>query len=285
MDGIVILNKEQGFTSMDCCAIIRKLCGERRVGHSGTLDPNATGVLPIFVGRATRLIEYTSGGTKAYTAGFRLGVSSDTDDIWGDLSEGEKPDITEAELLAAFKGFIGEIDQIPPMYSAKKVNGRRLYSLAREGIELERKASRVRIYDIRLISFDGSSGVFELECGRGCYVRSICAELGKKLGCGAVMSSLVRTESCGFHISEARTLDELREDFSLLPLEEAFRGVDKIEIDESRARLFLNGNPLWTADMPHELLKRNGDEAFIAVYSGAKLLGTVRGGRIDKVLR
>lgn len=288
MNGIIVVNKEPGFTSMDCCAIIRRISGERRVGHTGTLDPNASGVLPVCIGKATRIIEYMDLGSKSYTAGFRLGYISDTEDIWGDVraSEGAAK-VTEQELRAALASFSGAIEQMPPMYSAKKINGQRLYELARQGKEVERKTNKIFIYSIELKSFDGTDGVFDIKCSRGTYVRSICSELGKKLGCGAVMSSLVRKECCGFRIEDAHTLSELKEELKLLPMGAAFTGAESIELGERAEALFLNGNPLWKEELSEaesEAVRQSGSEGFIAVYGSGRLLGTLRRGKIDKVL-
>jgi len=296
MQGIIIINKPASFTSMDCCAIIRKATHERRVGHTGTLDPNATGVLPICIGKATRLIEYMDNSPKTYIAGFRLGMISDTEDIWGNLIQNEFSPVSRESLINAMSSFIGRIEQIPPMYSAKKINGQKLYDLARNGKEVERKANSIIVYRLDLLEFDGQNGRFEIECSRGTYVRTICADIGRVLGCGAVMTSLVRTKASGFEISEAvdlleikALLDEKKEielSSCLQPMDKALRDYPAINIrPEHQNRLssmILNGNPDAIGILCDKYnLKDLGRLA--AVYSSGRLLAVVEDMKISKV--
>lgn len=290
MDGIIVVNKAQGFTSMDCCAIIRRLAGERKAGHTGTLDPNASGVLPVCVGRATRLIEYMDLGPKTYIASCRLGIRTDSEDIWGNLIDegcgacrGQARKLERDDIELALSLFRGEILQTPPMYSAIKVNGQRLYNLARQGVSVERKPRPVTIYETELLDFNYASQEFSfrIKCSRGTYVRSICAEIGEKLGTGAVMSALVRTECCGYTIDEAADITELKEGRAELvprPLESAVANLQSIEINETESFLFLNGNPIWSENV-------ETGEGIKAVFSCGKLLGIIRDGKIEKVLK
>ncbi|MDO5441589.1 MAG: tRNA pseudouridine(55) synthase TruB [Bacillota bacterium] len=283
MNGILVLNKPASFTSMDCCAIVRKIAKEKRVGHTGTLDPNATGVLPICIGKATRLIEYMDECSKTYVAGFRLGFSSDTEDIWGDVKETEiKTEITKELVEEKLKNFLGDIDQIPPMYSAKKVNGQKLYDLARQGQVVERKPNRIHIFRIELKSFDGKDGVLEIECSRGTYVRTICSDLGIALGTNAIMTSLVRTSTCGFTLDDAVILEIVKEqELSnlLLPIDKAMNAYQRIDVDDNAARLLKNGNPEYKKHIPG-ISKL---EKIVAVYNNEKLIAVLKNGKLDKV--
>ena len=289
MNGIIVLKKEAGYTSMDCCALVRKIAWEKHVGHAGTLDPNATGVLPICLGGATKLIEYMQSSGKSYIATVRFGIETDTQDIWGQVinrqDSFEMPGRDEIEL--ALSSFLGESMQLPPMYSAVRVNGQRLYDLARQGVEIERAARKIDIKSIELAGYHPESleADFFVSCSKGTFVRTICCELGKKLGLSACMSSLQRTSAAGFDISEAVTLDELREkgaESFLRPAEIAVSFLPRIDLKrEFDIKLFKNGqfanvllkNPLaMYAENP------------AAVYAEGKLLGIVRGGKVEKIL-
>ncbi|MBR6025341.1 MAG: tRNA pseudouridine(55) synthase TruB [Firmicutes bacterium] len=290
MDGIVVVNKAQGFTSMDCCAIIRRLAGERKAGHTGTLDPNASGVLPVCVGKATRLIEYMDLGPKTYVATARLGIRTDSEDIWGNVIEegcgackGNVRKVDRDDIELALSLFKGEIMQTPPMYSAIKIDGQRLYKLARQGVSVERKPRPVTIYETELLDFNygAQEFSFRIKCSRGTYVRSICAEIGEKLGTGAAMSALVRTECCGFSLDDAQDIIELKEGRlqpAIKPLESGIANLATLEISDKESFLFLNGNPAWSDNLdPGEGIK--------AVYSGGQLLGIIKDGIITKVLK
>ena len=207
MDGLLVINKPAGSTSHDCIAVLRGITGIRKLGHTGTLDPNATGVLPVCMGKATKLIEYMDAGFKSYRAGIRFGTETDTQDIWGK----ELERTGSAALPASFKevsealgDFLGEQLQTPPADSAVFVNGRRAYDIARSGGTPELEARKITVSSIELLSYDPEKGegVFDISCSRGTYVRTICSDLGKKLGCGACLCSLVRTSACGFTLSK-----------------------------------------------------------------------------------
>lgn len=219
-DGIIIIDKPQDWTSMDVCAKLRGIFHERRIGHAGTLDPMATGVLPVFVGRATRAVEFASEGGKEYVAGLRLGVVTDTQDTTGNVQEERPVRVTREELEAALDRFRGEILQVPPMYSAVKIGGKKLYELARKGKEVERKARSVTIYELELLEGTeerpagaGGDGCADwklrVKCSKGTYVRTLCHDIGQALGCGGCMSALRRTEAAGFTLAQALTLEEV----------------------------------------------------------------------------
>lgn len=209
--GIIIIDKPRDWTSMDVCARLRGVFHEKRIGHAGTLDPMATGVLPVFVGRATRAVQFAESGEKEYMAALRLGTVTNTQDIWGEVLEDRPAQVSREELEAVLPRFRGEIDQVPPMYSAIKVNGKKLYELARKGIEIERKPRRVAIHALELLDPDTPGGDWRLKvrCSKGTYIRSLCHDIGETLGCGGCMSSLVRTEACGFPLEKAHSLEKV----------------------------------------------------------------------------
>lgn len=252
LNGIICVNKPQDFTSFDVIAKMRGILRLRRLGHAGTLDPMATGVLPVFVGKATKACDIIPDHDKTYRAGFRLGFVSDTQDSSGKMTEYGNADGIKSENIEASLGdFRGEIMQIPPMYSAVTVNGQRLYDLARKGIEVEREARPVTIYKFELTGFDEEKheGTLEISCSRGTYIRTIINDIGEKLGCGAVMTSLVRTAACGFSLSDCVTLEELQANADsgnsaekyLLPIEKVFADYPSVKLDAHREKLYRNG--------------------------------------------
>lgn len=209
-NGIIIIDKPQDWTSMDVCAKLRGVLGERRIGHAGTLDPMATGVLPVFVGRATRAVEFAERGDKEYVAGLKLGLVTDTQDTSGNTLEEHQVEVTAEQVREVLPQFTGDILQVPPMYSAIKINGKKLYELARKGREVERPARPVTIHALTL---EGQVAPDEytirVKCSKGTYVRTLCHDLGAALGCGGCMSSLRRTMACGFDLSQAHPLAEV----------------------------------------------------------------------------
>ena len=249
-DGVLLINKPMGFTSFDVIAKLRGILKERKLGHGGTLDPNVTGVLPVFVGRATKAIDLVSRQEKKYTATFKLGLKTDTQDIWGDVLEEKEPERDIEKIKEAVLSFKGESMQLPPMYSAIRINGVRLYDLARGGKEIPRDARKINVYDI---IFEGKTEKedeyrFSVFCSKGTYVRTICADIGEKLLCGAVMTSLVRTESMGFKIENCVTLDEVqkaadegRADELVRPVEDLFSDLPPIFLSEKNTHLYKNG--------------------------------------------
>ena len=211
-NGIIIIDKPAGWTSMDVCAKLRGLFREKRVGHAGTLDPMATGVLPVFVGRATRAVEFAERGAKEYLAGLRLGVTTDTQDTTGTVLEERTVSVEPEELEAVLPRFRGEILQIPPMYSAVKIGGKKLYELARKGREVERKPRPVTLYELEIVERCGTNEyLLRAACSKGTYIRTLCHDIGQALGCGGAMCSLRRTAAAGFTLAEAVTLDQVLE--------------------------------------------------------------------------
>ena len=288
MNGILNLNKPAGYTSFDCVAVLRRLTGERKIGHTGTLDPQATGVLPVCIGKATRLLEFMDSAPKTYVCGCTLGLETDTQDIWGTIVCDRRPEtasVTRESVEKALRCFEGEIEQKPPVFSAIKVNGKKLYEYAREGRKVDVPVRRVFIHSIRMLEWNGPEKpfTFEVACSRGTYVRSICHDLGQMLGCGACMSSLARTQTCGYSIEQSVSIDDLKQMDaeqieSLLDLPEiAVSHLPKLELSEAQAKLFKNGNPIWSQVLPLT-------DEIQAVFSDDQLIGVIRDGKIAKVL-
>ena len=277
-NGILIIDKPAGWTSMDVCAKIRGIFHEKRVGHGGTLDPMATGVLPVFVGRATRGVEFAETGRKEYDAGLRLGLSTNTQDVTGETLETRPVRVGREEVEAALAGFRGEIQQIPPMYSAVKVQGKKLYELARKGQEVERKPRSVTIYELELLeAVNGTDFRLRCLCSKGTYIRTLCHDLGQALGCGGTLYSLRRTMAAGFTLADAVTLEEVREQGEALlwPLDSLFAGYPAVTLrspgQEKRVR---SGAPVTlpgTADGTYRVYGREGDFLCLSRAVGGEL--------------
>ena len=270
MTGILLIDKPEGMTSFVAAARVRRMTGVKKTGHTGTLDPMATGVLPVLLGGATRFCELLPSHDKAYTATLRLGTITDTLDITGEVLETREVNVSRAELERALEGFSGEIEQVPPMYSAISQNGVRLYKLARQGIEVERESRRVTISSLELIGCDEEKGEYTIsvECSAGTYIRSLVADIGEKLGCGAVMTALRRTSANGFDIKDVVTIEQLEAAANeerlgeiLLPVDKALGGYGSVTVTEAQAKRFLNGGELFL-----ERLKIKGEGIF-RVYS------------------
>lgn len=253
MNGVIIINKPEEFTSFDVVAVVRKLTGQRKIGHTGTLDPNATGVLPILLGNATKAQDIVPNHDKSYTAKFRLGIVTDTLDIWGEVVSECNKTATKEEVLTALESFRGEIEQLPPMYSAVKVNGQRLYDLARQGKEIERKPRKVTVYSLELDDFDEEKqcGTLSISCSKGTYIRTIIDDLGKSLGTGATMTALCRTNACGYSLADSITLDNARELAEkgelaghIMQTESLFESYKRINVSDAQAKRFSNGGAL-----------------------------------------
>ncbi len=253
MDGIICMDKPEGMTSFLCVAILRRLLGVKKVGHAGTLDPNATGVLPLLVGRATKTLDRLPVHDKAYTATMRFGAVSDTLDIWGEVTETGAPIPARAAVEAALPAFRGEILQVPPMTSALKKDGVRLYELARQGIEIEREARPVTIYELDLLDYNETTGELTIHCAcsKGTYIRTLCDDLGRVLGCGAVMTALRRTAAAGYTLDDCITVDEAKamaEEGTLatriLPIETILAAYPAITVSAPQAQRFRNGGAL-----------------------------------------
>ncbi len=273
MQGLILLNKPQGITSFSAVAKIKWLAEEKRVGHTGTLDPLATGVLPIFLGRATALSGILLDADKGYTATVKLGVTTDTCDITGTVLQEKEVNVTEAELKETLEKFKGKISQVPPIYSALKKDGVRLYQLAREGKTVEIEPREVEINTLKLICFEGDTFKIEVECSKGTYIRSLCRDIGEALGCGATMTELVRNSTSGFSLENTVSLNELtRENITdyILPEETALLYLKEVQVTEKQAIRFSNGGQL-----AYDRLKEANfeDGELLRVKHGALFLG------------
>jgi len=209
MNGIVIIDKPQGWTSQDVTARLRRVFNTRRIGHGGTLDPMATGVLPVFVGRATRGVEFFEHAEKAYETVLRLGLTTDTEDVFGNTLHEQEVHISETEFLSVLPRFRGKIEQIPPMYSALKINGQKLCDLARKGKEVERQPRPIEIFELTLLEFTGNTARLRVCCSKGTYIRTLCKDIGEALGCGGCMQELRRIQAGEYTIDEAVPLQTL----------------------------------------------------------------------------
>ena len=274
MTGIVVIDKPAGWTSFDVVAKLRRALHERRIGHGGTLDPMATGVLPVFVGRATRAVEFMESADKEYLAGVRFGFTTDTQDTTGTVLTQSGIQPTESEVEAALQTFLGEQEQLPPLYSAIKVDGKKLYEYARAGKDVERKARRITISQIVPLGFaeDGEYR-FRLTVSKGTYVRTICHDLGEKLGCGGAMSSLRRLRAGTFRIEDASTLDEVLVEGGetrVLPLDSLFRAYPALTVDEGQNRRVRCGNTISVeaADGVYRLYDAAGEFLALAEAKG-----------------
>jgi len=254
-NGIIVIDKPQDWTSMDVCAKLRGLFHEKRIGHAGTLDPMATGVLPVFVGRATRAVEFASEGDKEYLAGLRLGTVTDTQDTSGRVLEEHPVSMTREELEAALAPFRGEIQQLPPMYSAIKINGKKLYELARKGREVERKPRAITIHSLVVEGQESATDfLIRVRCSKGTYVRTLCHDIGQALGCGGTMYSLRRTMAAGFTLEDALPLEQVlqAEDPAslLLGVDAYFAGRPVLILKPAAEKKVRNGMTLVLPDAP-----------------------------------
>lgn len=258
ISGILPVDKPQGMTSHTVISVLRRLTGIRKIGHSGTLDPMATGVLPLCVGRATRAADFVADSPKQYVAELTLGMETDTEDTTGNVLCTSEVRVTEAELRAVLSRFVGNIEQIPPMYSALQKDGRRLYDFARAGITVERKPRPVSIYGLELVRQTGENRwELKIDCSKGTYVRTLCADIGRELGCGGVMSALRRTYCGGYSAEDAYTLDALREICEsgrfaeiLRPTETAFPDLPDFRIRGIAEERFRHGAPVYRRHLP-----------------------------------
>ena len=291
LSGIIPVMKPKDWTSFDVVAKLRGILQMKRLGHGGTLDPMATGVLPVFVGSATKACDIMPDNTKSYRAGFRLGCTSDTQDVWGTVSELSGKAVAESDILAVLPEFTGKIMQLPPMYSAVQVNGQRLYDLARKGIEVEREPREIEVLALTLVSYDEQKreGVLDITCGKGTYIRTIINDIGERLGCGGIMTSLVRTSSGGFTLDECYTFeqiqqarDEERLEELILPIERVFSKLPQLRLNEVQTRMYRNGVKLDLA----RVRNIRADVTDYAVYgSDGAFIGTALADRENGILR
>ena len=249
LNGIILVDKPSDWTSHDVVGKLRGILHERRIGHSGTLDPMATGLLVVFVGRATRAVEFAEADSKEYIAGLRLGVSTDTQDITGNTLKSSNSLPSRAELEQALGAFKSEISQIPPMYSAIKVGGKKLYELARRGESVERKPRRVTIDKLEIIGENDGDYILDIVCSKGTYIRTLCNDIGDALGCGGCMSSLRRVKAGVFSIEQAYTIDEIQAaanngelDASLISVDRLFSAYPALTVSDTAEKKLCNGN-------------------------------------------
>lgn len=273
MNGILIVDKPAGWTSHDVVAKIRGAAHEKRVGHSGTLDPMATGVLAVFAGRATRAVEFAEADEKEYVAGLRLGIRTDTQDTDGTVLETRSAAVSEAELETVLPRFRGEISQLPPMYSAIKINGRKLCDLARKGLEVERKPRRVTISVLELTGRAGDDFVLRVVCSKGTYIRALCDDIGAALGTGGCMSALRRMRAGAFGIGMAHPLDEIAAapEKYLLPVDSLFSAYPRLTADGGQEKVLRNGADFAAA-------AADGEYRFYSESGEFLMLGRVKDG-------
>lgn len=259
MNGILLIDKPEGWTSMDVCAKLRGALHEKKIGHSGTLDPMATGLLVVFLGRASRAVEFAEADSKTYIASLRLGVSTDTQDISGTVLEQREVSVDDEALEAALSKFRGAVDQIPPMYSAIKINGKKLYEIARKGKEVERKPRRISIFSLERRGSDHNGDIkLEVSCSKGTYIRTLCHDIGTQLGCGGCMSALRRTRAGAFSIDQAHTLEAVlaaaergEAERLLLPVDTLFADMKAITLTAPQEKALCNG-VRYTCPLPEE---------------------------------
>lgn len=274
MTGIICLDKPRDMSSFMAVKRASRILGVKKAGHTGTLDPMATGVLVIMLGHCTRFIELLPEHRKSYTARVKLGITTDTLDITGEVLSTCDVNVTNEQLLSAGAQFKGEILQTPPMYSALKKDGERLYDLARKGIEIEREKRQINIEKLEIYDFDGTEFSMDVTCSAGTYIRSLCDDIGKVLGCGAVMTELRRTEANGFSIDSSVTLEELEKlvienklESVITPIEKALLSYPEITVTKPQANRFHNGGALG-----YERLHGNYPVGLYRVYSPEKVL-------------
>jgi len=273
MTGIIVIDKPQGWTSHDVVSKLRRLFNEKRIGHSGTLDPLATGVLPVFVGRATRAIEFVESADKEYLAGLRLGISTDTQDITGAVLSKCDCKVSESELKEALSRFVGPISQLPPMYSAVKVGGKKLYELARKGLEVERRPRDIVIHKLELVGREGDDFILRIACSKGTYVRTLCSDIGDALGCGGALSSLRRTRAGRFTDADALTIEavekaaaEGRAGELLKPVDSLFADYPAIVLNPAQEKKCRNGADFELKDKPQGTYRAySADGEFLAI--------------------
>ena len=273
VNGILLLDKDEGWTSQDCVSKLRGILGERRIGHAGTLDPLATGLLVVLVGRATRAASFAEAETKEYIAAFRPGIVTDTQDITGNLLRSSDVLPLEEDVRAALPRFTGELSQLPPMYSAIKIHGQKLYDIARRGGEVERTPRPVTVYSIDYLERCGADHMLRIRCSKGTYIRTLCHDLGEHLGCGGCMAALRRTRSGSFSVENARRIAELsRADRgTLLPTDTLFSDAAALTLTAAQEKRCRCGNPFRT-DAP------NGDTRFYSETGEFLAIGRVTDG-------
>ncbi len=277
-NGIINIYKEKGFTSHDVVAKMRGICKQKKIGHTGTLDPDAEGVLPVCLGSGTKLCDMLTDKDKEYVAELLLGVKTDTQDISGKVLEEKVPVKDEERIRDVILSFVGDYMQVPPMYSALKVNGKKLYELARSGKEVERQARPVRILEIEILEIQSQVVRMRVACSKGTYIRTLCEDIGEKLGCGGTMKSLLRTKVGIFNLDKALTLGQLEEirdsgkvDEVLLPVDEVFAEYPALHVMPEFVRLIDNGNAFYANQTEEKQAFMEGTQ--VRVYGNGKFYG------------
>ena len=285
INGVINIYKIKGFTSHDVVAKLRGIMRQKKIGHTGTLDPDATGVLPVCLGSATKLCDMLTEKEKEYIAKIQLGVSTDTQDMTGTVINTKEVTVNEKEVENALHSFVGLYEQVPPMYSALKVNGKKLYELAREGKEVERKARPVTIHKIEILEMSLPTLTVRVLCSKGTYIRTLCHDLGEKLGCGAAMAALERTKSGQFSLETAITLEELEEKLKdasedreeiiqslVIPVDKMFSKLPELRLLPQWERLVQNGNSFEEKNLKKEFVQKDRvDKSQYRVYLGEKI--------------
>lgn len=277
LSGLIVIDKPKGYTSFDVVAVMRKITKQKKMGHTGTLDPLATGVLPMLLGSATKAQDLIPNSDKEYVADFVLGIKTDTQDISGTVVERKRVSVDLKELKRAINSFQGNINQVPPMYSALKKDGKRLYDLARSGITVEREARKINIYNIELLSFEEEKvkATMKVSCSKGTYIRTLCNDIGEKLGCGATLTELRRTKACGFNLDNSISLTEVKKlafedqlDKKIIVVDKLFEAYERVNISYEQSQIFNNGGRLLLerTDL-NTKLDFLSDGQFIRVYS------------------
>ncbi len=280
-NGIINVYKEKGYTSFDVVARMRGICGQKKIGHTGTLDPDAEGVLPVCLGKATKVCDMLTDSDKVYRAVMQLGVETDTQDLTGTvLCEADISNLTEQKVIDAVMLFEGDILQVPPMYSALKVNGKKLCDLARAGVTVERKARPVTIYKIQIENIELPYVTMTVSCSKGTYIRTLCHDIGQKLGCGAAMKSLVRLQAAGYHIEDAYKLDKLQEIKEAGALKDVVTPIEQV----------FDVYPVLTAKPEFDIMLKNGNkmalqqfQETVELQSGIKVRVRMSDGRFAAV--
>ena len=283
IDGVININKPAGWTSQDVCAKLKHALHVKKAGHTGTLDPMATGVLPVCVGKATRVIEYYGNDAKTYSCVMKLGIETDTLDVTGEtLRTGSYAKVTEKAVREAFKAYTGVIKQTPPKYSALKIDGKRAYDLARSGEDFEIKPREITIYGNKVDKIDHENGEieFEVTCSKGTYIRTICDDIGRTLGCGAAMKELTRTASGFFRIEDSYTIEEVINASTdaeklgkmTVPPDITLEKLGKVILNDNRVTAFMNGNSTWSSGF--RVVERSDFDEIYRVYAGGEFLGS-----------
>ena len=282
-DGIINVNKPAGWTSQDVCTKLRHVLHVKKIGHTGTLDPMATGVLPVCMGKATRIIEYYDRDSKSYHASMKLGIVTDTLDITGEILEtAGHSNVDEKAVREAFKAYLGHVMQVPPKYSALRIDGKRAYDLAREGKAFEIRPREIIIYDNNVTVIDLESGIieFDVTCSKGTYIRTICDDIGRSLGCGAAMTALTRTASGYFRLGDSHTIEEITEAAEksaeelrkmIIPADVTLEKLGKIKLNDNRITAFLNGNSSWSSGF--HIRESSDFNEMYRVYANSEFLG------------